>query len=252
MPRRRADGGRRTHGRAVLRALALGALLAGAPAAAAPARVASETLVGVARDWLVDRLGPEGEQARIELTAPPRDLLLPPGERSLRVRLQAGALTGGPVTLLVEALVTEPNGARTARSTTVGFRVNGEKPVVVAVRELTRRTIVAAADVRVERRPVERIPPGAVGDPREVIGKEVARPIAPGEAVAAAAITPVIAVRRGTAVTVLLDGPGFRIAARGIASEDGARGQAIRVINPSSRREMVGLVEDERTIRVPF
>ena len=231
----------------------LGVVVATAALAhAAPARVTADTLVAVARDWLADRLGPDAEHARIELTSTPRDLLLPAGDPALQVRLQAGALTGGPVTLLVEAIVTEPSGARTSRSTTVSFRVNGEKPVVVAVRELARRSIVNRDDVRIERRPVERIPAGAIGDLREVVGKEIARAVAPGEALAAAVLTPVIAIRRGSVVTLLLDGPGFRIAARGIASEDGARGQTIRVVNQSSRREMVGRVEDERTIRIPF
>lgn len=222
------------------------------PGSAAPARLTSETLVAIARDWLAERLGPDAERAQIELTGMPRDLVLPAGDPTIQVRLQAGALSGGPVTLVVEATVAEPGGPRTSRSTSVGFRVNGERQVVVAVRELTRRMVVAPTDVRVERRPVERIPPGAAGDVREVVGKEVARPIAPGEIVPASAITPVIAVRRGSAVMLLLDGPGFRIVARGIASEDGAPGQAIRVVNQSSRREMVGKVENERTIRIGY
>jgi flagella basal body P-ring formation protein FlgA len=104
----------------------------------------------------------------------------------------------------------------------------------------------------VERRPIERVPSAALGTPVEAIGKEVARPIAPGEVMTASTVTPVIAIRRGSAVTLLLEGPGFRIVARGIASEDGAPGQAIRVVNQSSRRELIGKVENERTVRIPF
>jgi flagella basal body P-ring formation protein FlgA len=37
-----------------------------------------------------------------------------------------------------------------------------------------------------------------------------------------------------------------------VASEDGAIGQSIRVVNQTSRRELVGRVEDERTVRIPF
>jgi flagella basal body P-ring formation protein FlgA len=206
----------------------------------------------IARTWLAERLGPVAERSTIESTGTPRDLVLPSGDIATSVRLQAGSLSGGPVTLLVEAVVTEPSGARTARSTTVGFRINGEQNVVVAVRELRRRSIVVAGDVRVERRPIERVPSAALGTPVEAIGKEVARPIAPGEVMTASAVTPVIAIRRGSAVTLLLEGPGFRIVARGIASEDGAPGQAIRVVNQSSRRELIGKVENERTVRIPF
>ena len=53
-------------------------------------------------------------------------------------------------------------------------------------------------------------------------------------------------------VSLILEGPGFRIMARGVAAEDGAVGQTIRVTNQASRRELAGKVEDERTVRVAF
>jgi flagella basal body P-ring formation protein FlgA len=37
-----------------------------------------------------------------------------------------------------------------------------------------------------------------------------------------------------------------------VAAEDGAVGQVIRVVNQTSRRELAGRVEDERTVRVGF
>jgi flagella basal body P-ring formation protein FlgA len=82
------------------------------------------------------------------------------------------------------------------------------------------------------------------------VGKEVVRAVAPGEVVIAAAVAPPRTIRRGSVVSLILEGQGFRIVARGIASEDGAVGQTIKVVNQSSRRELAGRIEDERTVRV--
>jgi flagella basal body P-ring formation protein FlgA len=226
-------------------------LAASSAVAGTGTRVSPETLAEIARAWVAERL-PAAEQSSIVLVGTPRELVLPAGEVTTTVRLQAGTLAGGAVTVLIEALVTEVGGTRTARSTTVNLQVGGERDVIVAVRELPRRTIVARSDVHVERRPLGRIPPGALGALAEVVAKEVARPVAPGEIITTSAVTPAVAIRRGSAVTVRLDGPGFRIVTRGIASEDGAPGQTIRVVNQTSRREMLGTVEDARTVRIPF
>jgi flagella basal body P-ring formation protein FlgA len=219
---------------------------------AEPARLSPEAVAAIARDWLAERVGPEIEHGTIEPVAPPRELALPAGEVSTAVTLQAGTLTGGPVTVLVEAVSHDRLGVRTARSTTVVFRINAQHDVAVAGRELPPRTLLTAADVRMERRSCDRVPAGALRNAREAIGKEVTRSLVPGEPLTAASVVPARAIRRGGVVTLLVEGQGFRIVARGIASEDGAVGDTIRVVNQSSRREMAGRVEDDRTVRIPF
>src|SRR5262249_9054891 len=78
------------------------------------------------------------------------------------------------------------------------------------------------------------------------------RSLAPGEVLTASSVATPRAVRRGAVVTLLVEGRGFRIVARGGASEDGAVGDTIKVVNQSSRREMAGRVEDGRAVRIPF
>jgi flagella basal body P-ring formation protein FlgA len=238
-------------------ALALGlALAAQATAARAGApivhRLSSERIAEIARGFAQQQLGPHGTMLELELAAAPRELVLPEGQLDVQTSLQTGSVASGFLTVLVEATSMDGRGTRATRSATVAFRVTGDQPVLVAVRELTRGSAVTAADLRVERRPLERLPRHALADPREAIGKEVVRAVAAGEAIGAASVTAPRVLRRGSPVTLLLEGPGFRIAARGTASEDGIVGQTIKVVNQSSRREMSGRVEDERTVRVPF
>jgi flagella basal body P-ring formation protein FlgA len=236
-----------------LLALALAAApLAAAPAAAeAPRRLAPETVADLARGWALAHFGPELAGATLQPLGSPRALVLPPGPVETTVSLQAGAPAAGHLVLLVEAAVPGPAG-RVERSATVTFRVDAPREALVAVRELPRGVVLGPADVRVERRPAERLPRQALADPAAALGKEIVRPVAPGEVLTAAVVAPLRAVRRGAVVTLVLDGPGFRIQARGVAAEDGAVGQVIRVVNQTSRRELAGRVEDERTVRVGF
>ena len=224
-----------------------------APASAAPERVSrlSSEMVGeLARRFVLERFAAPLQGATLEMLAPPREIVLPGGPVETALSLQAGSPAAGHLIVLVEASVTDATGGRAERSATVAFRVNASQDAVIAVRELVRGSVVRPEDVRAERRPNDRLPRVPLASLGETVGKEVVRAVAPGEVVIAAAVAPPRTIRRGSVVSLILEGQGFRIVARGIASEDGAVGQTIKVVNQSSRRELAGRIEDERTVRV--
>ncbi len=220
--------------------------------AAEPPRLSTEAVAALARDWLAARVARDVDRNAIELLAAPRELLLPAGDVTTTVSLQSGSLSGGPVTVLIEAVSQDRAGMRATRSATATFRINSQHEVVIAARDLAPRTVLTATDVRTERRPFDRLPVGALRDLGGAVGKEATRAMAHGEPVTSSAVAPPRAVRRGAVVTLLVEGRGFRVAARGIASEDGAVGDTIRVVNQTSHKEMAGRVEDDRTVRIAF
>jgi flagella basal body P-ring formation protein FlgA len=234
--------------------LLLAVVLAASPtgAQATGTTLGADALVAMARQWLAERLGSEVEPTALEPLGAPPALALPAGSLTLQLTQQSGSAMSGTITVLVEARVTDARGVRTARSATVNFRVNALQDVVVAVRELPRKTQLTAADVRRERRPVSRVPVGAIRETGEIVGKETNRPVAPGEVLTGSSVSAPLLIRRGALVALVLEGPSFRIVARGVAAEDGVLGAPIRVINQSSRREVVGRVEDDRTVRVQY
>jgi flagella basal body P-ring formation protein FlgA len=211
----------------------------------------SAAVTRMARDWLASRLAGQIDPASLEPHGTPRDLALPAGDVVFLLSLQSGSVESGTMTVLVEAAATDAQGVRASRSGTATFKIRTAEDVVVAVRELPRRAVLGPADVRLERRG-GRAPSGAVRDVRHAVGKEVGRSFAPGEVLTAAHLSAPVVIRRGRQVSLVLEGPSFRIAARGVAAEDGAVGASIRVVNQSSRREIVGRVEDAHTVRVPF
>jgi flagella basal body P-ring formation protein FlgA len=215
-------------------------------------RLSTEAVAALARDWLAARVARDVDRNAIELLAAPRELVLPAGDVTTTVSLQSGSLSGGPVTVLIEAVHQDRTGMRTTRSATATFRINSQQDVVVAARDLALRTVLTAGDLRIERRPFDRLPLGVVRDVRDAVGKEATRLVGHGEPLTSSAIAAPRAVRRGAVVTLLVEGRGFRVVARGIASEDGAVGDTIRVVNQTSHKEMAGRVEDDRTVRIAF
>jgi flagella basal body P-ring formation protein FlgA len=61
-----------------------------------------------------------------------------------------------------------------------------------------------------------------------------------------------VLVKRGQIVTLMLEGQGFRITTVGQAGDDARRGDAVRVVNLTSKREVLGRVEGPGLVRVPF
>jgi flagellar basal body P-ring formation protein FlgA len=124
--------------------------------------------------------------------------------------------------------------------------------VAVVARPLEPRRSLMSDDVRVEQRPATEVPPDAMTDVGDMAELEVVRPVQPGEILTPRVVRPRIAVKRGELVTLVLEGAGFRITTQGQANEDGRRGDSVRVLNVSSKREVMGRVEGGGLVRVPF
>lgn len=214
-------------------------LLTGSAVVEAAAREARERLSAL------DPRG--GPWAVVPLAAPP-DLRVPTGTLELAVRVQEPK---PPVTLLAAMVAARVDG-REYRAVPVALRVGRYESVVVAVRALGPGAELAAADFRLEARSSTELPRGALASLADPARVELTRPVKPGEVMTQAVLRPRLAIKRGEMVTVLLDGRGFRIRAQGRAESDGRHGEAIRVMNLSSRREVLARVEGPGLVRIPF
>jgi flagella basal body P-ring formation protein FlgA len=180
--------------------------------------------------------------------SPPDDLQVPTGVLTLRVRL----LDAPPGSSFVAAAVTVAVDGRDVHTVPLTFRAGRLRPVVVAATSLAPRAVLAAASVRVESRPSTDVPADALTDVADAGDLEVIYPVAAGEVVTTRAVRPRLLVRRGEAVTLLVEGRGFSITAQGKAAEDARRGDNVRVLNTGSRREVLGIVDGAGLVRVPF
>lgn len=178
----------------------------------------------------------------------PEDMRIPTGQVELTPRIQGEAtiqsMFGVTVTIKVDG--------RIFQAVPLSLRVGHLQTVLVATRALDPRGDIGPADLRLEPRASTEIPAGALATMPEIVDLEVVRPVRAGEVLTPGMVRRRLVVHRGDVVTLVLEGRGFRITSKGLAIADARRGEALRVVNPSSKRESLGRVEGPGLVRVPF
>ncbi len=181
-------------------------------------------------------------------------------------RIEAGRLDPrlrlARCTVPLEAFL--PPGGREIGSTTVGVRCNGDKrwtlyvpvkvtvftQVVVAARSLPRGQLLSASDLSLARRDLARLPQGYFRDPAEVAGQQLKRNVTAGQALTPALLKAPRTIRRGERVTLVAGGNGVEVRMPGIALNNAARGETVRVRNVSSKRIVLGVVAGPGLVQV--
>ncbi|MBM4245008.1 MAG: flagellar basal body P-ring formation protein FlgA [Deltaproteobacteria bacterium] len=124
--------------------------------------------------------------------------------------------------------------------------------VVVARQPIARGTILGEDDLRIEERRLDELPTTVLTDVASAIGREARVAIAAGKALTLQGLANAVLVKRGGLVRVLVERGGMRISVAGEAMETGGAGDRVRVVNASSKRELVGRVVDHGTVSVVY
>lgn len=157
-----------------------------------------------------------------------------------------------------------PAGARKQGNVTVGVRCTGSAPwsiyvpakvlvydhVVVAVRPLSRGTLLTAEDMEIKELDVTSLAGGYFSSTDQVVGRTLRRNIQLGAAIGPGIVELPKVVRRGERVQILARTAGMEVRMEGEALEDGAEGELIRVRNRSSKRSVEGRVTGPGIIEV--
>ena len=211
-------------------------------------RVGPEAILEAARAEVERLLPATGEPRELRPVSLPRELLLPVGALSFKVTPRGNGESGGVFPLVVEVSV----DGRVHRSLSLAFRLERFRDVVVATRSMARQTQLVSEDVRVERRPSSSLPGDVLLRPEDAIGLQATKAVAAGEILTARAVQPRPLIRKGEVVTLVAEGQGIRVSTLGEAREEGRRGQLVRVLNLSSRKEIYGRVDGDRVIRILY
>jgi flagella basal body P-ring formation protein FlgA len=207
--------------------------------------VSPEAIVETAQTLLIERL--QGDSL-IEITPVqrPPEQLLPAGRLMLR------ALPKGEIAALVPMVVEISVDGVLQRQVPLTLRVDRSQLVVVATRPIRRLASLSADDLRLEKRLISGLPAGPLARIGDALGFVTSREIRGGEVLSTKLIQLPALVKRGEVVTLIVEGQGLSISALGQAKEEGQRGQMIRVMNLSSKKELYGRVEGERQVRILY
>lgn len=124
--------------------------------------------------------------------------------------------------------------------------------VVVARQPIARGTILSEDDLRIEERRLDELPTTVLTDLESAIGREARVALAAGKPLTVQGLANAVLVKRGDAVRVLVEKGGMRLSIAGEAMDTGGAGERVRVVNASSKRELVGRVVDHGTVSVVY
>lgn len=134
----------------------------------------------------------------------------------------------------------------------VTVSVRRPRRILVAARRLGRGEVVDAGDLAWREVPEAQAPREAFDDPEQIVGRTAARNISEGQAWRPDLVTDPPLVARGELVRVQIQSGALRIDALGEARSDGHIGQRLRVLNPDSKREIVGILAADGVVHVHF
>ncbi len=197
-------------------------------------------------DAVALRLPPDERIDGVELARPVR---VAPGPYELEVR-EAGARAGSGTLRRVDVRVIQEG--REVATAPVRLRVARYGPVVVTRRAIARGAVLAEDDVRLEERRLDELPSMVAGSLEDAVGRVARVALGAGRPVPLRALEALPVVQRGDAVRLTIESAGLRLSAPGEALEAGGVGERVRVVNTSSRRELVGRVVGHGTVLVAY
>ena len=141
-----------------------------------------------------------------------------------------------------DATLEIPTGSAQRGLLRLSGRAYAAVEVVMVTHPIDRGGVLRAVDLAVERRPRSEVPRDAVAGIDHAIGLAARNVIRPGQPLRSAELTRPEIVQRGQMVTLVFEAPGLMLTMRGKASEAGAEGDTVSVLNEQSKRTVQGVV----------
>jgi flagellar basal body P-ring formation protein FlgA len=132
------------------------------------------------------------------------------------------------------------------------FAADGSTEIDVAVlkTDVARGEVIAEGDVEYKAIPQMRANASIVRAITDVAGMEARRALKAGKLIRTNDLKRPTMVAKGSTVTMLFEAPGMRLSAVGRALAEGAEGDTITILNPTSYRKVEAVVIKAGTVRV--
>jgi flagella basal body P-ring formation protein FlgA len=207
--------------------------------------IAGQEIIAAGVDYLRRQITVEKDNALMVLPiTAPHDIVVPVGKVDL-VAETTGAVSGKTSASVRVCILLE---GRPLQYAMVQYRLQLMGEVLVASHEIARNTVLTSADMKLERRDLNSIKGSALSDPAELAGRRATRMLAAGTPLTDACTEPTPMVKKGQEVTVTVLASGIEVTAPGMALQDGAKGEIIRIRNLQSKDEFQAKVVNETNV----
>jgi flagella basal body P-ring formation protein FlgA len=174
------------------------------------------------------------------------EVSLPAEARSCKVWISEPLRKGG----WVRANLTFYDNGKEIKRITVSAQVDLYQKVVVADRYLKRHQEIQAEDLRLLPVNIQQLPPDAVTNLEEVLGKRMIVNLNGREPVRASLLEVPPLVKKGDVVNVILERNSLRISCLAEIKETGRKGDRVKLVNLGSKKELFGRVVDAGTVHL--
>lgn len=199
-------------------------------------RIVATDIEAAVKRGLESQHGVEARALSITFDGPAPSLLVGP---EVQGQITAEDVTYDRRSRRVSALVSVGPGPaeRKAAVRVAGVAVEYVE-VAILTRSLARGENAQAADFVVEKRAKESLPSDAQPDAKTLAGRVARRALQVGAVVRTGDLARPEIVARGDVVTIVYEVPGMTLTLRGRASDAGAQGDTIAVVNPQSKKTL--------------
>jgi flagellar basal body P-ring formation protein FlgA len=203
-------------------------------------RIAANEIEAAVKRALESRYGVEARALGIVFDGTPPALAVAP---DVKGELTVEDLSYDRASRRVSALVwIGPSAAERKAAARVSGAAVEQIEVAIVTRALNRGDTAQAGDFVVEKRAKESVPSDVQTEVQGLAGRVARRALAAGAMVRVADLARPEIVGRGDIVTIVYEVPGMTLTLRGRASEAGAQGDTITVVNPQSKKTLHGQV----------
>ena len=141
-----------------------------------------------------------------------------------------------------DAALEIPTGAATRGTLRLSGRAQATVEVLMVARPIERGAVLKDADVMVERRPRADVARDVLTERGQAVGLAARATLQPGRPLRGAELMRPEVIQRNDTVTLIYEVPGIKVTVRGKATEAGAEGDTISVLNEQTKRVVQGMV----------
>jgi flagella basal body P-ring formation protein FlgA len=210
--------------------------------------IAGEEMARLAQQALLAKLQPaagSSEEIKLDLLHVPNPVTAPLGAYEAEVQVSDRSMMGSTATSLVKLKV---SGVCIA-SVPVQFKLQRLGEVLVADKQLDRKSTVESDCVHPEKRDLTTLPKDALRSLAEAKGLQVRSAVAAGQVLTRVMLEGKPLVEARAEVTLVALAGAIRVTTAATTLEAGRKGQSIRVLNKAANKELKATILDSQTVQ---
>jgi len=177
-----------------------------------------------------------------------QELTVPPGKVTFQVTAPKHTDWLGPIPFNVLVMV----DGQAVKKVTAPATIEVWSDVVLAAKPLGKFQPIHADDILIKKMNLARVPSNAIASGEQVLGRRATRNIAANSILRNDQVEMPPVIKRGDVVQVIAESEILKVTAKGLAKENGVKGDRIQVMNLGSKKIIYALVVDGQTVQVEF